>query len=197
MPLVNYLSQFENVKQFRLGYRFGKLQNGQDARMAYNQNDQISIGIVEQKEQNSHYTFYVKGNPEKLWHQSQYIYLDGRAQMINQDCIDSFKTVNRNLGKRGEKVQGFAYVQLSSQHYPRDTKFSLSHLLRHVLSMKELVFIGIASFHELPKEQVKETVRECYQAGIKVHLRQRAHLYTCPRVLRAAARARLEPKSED
>ena len=97
-----------------------------------------------------------KGSPDGLLDQSNYALINGELQPLTKELKRSFLEKNKQLAEKALRVLGFAYKKIDE----RTTSL--------VDEEKDLVFVGLAGMMDPPREEVKEAIRLCHQAGIKV-----------------------------
>lgn len=88
-----------------------ELEDNQAARMPFNSTNKFALSIVHsrpQDEPDHAYTVLIKGAPEKIWTFCSSLLLDGRHTPIDEEWQKKFSQINLDLGKRGERVLGFA-----------------------------------------------------------------------------------------
>jgi Ca2+-transporting ATPase len=101
---------------------------------------------------------YVKGAPEKLLELSKNIYKDGKATELTEADKDIILKTNEAMAKHAMRVIATAYVAL-----PADLEDLEDHHLQ-----EKLVFVGLSGMADPPREEAKEAINLCTQAGIKV-----------------------------
>ena len=75
--------------------------------------------------------------------------------------------INETLAKRGERVLAFATLELSRADYPPVYVFSTDTDPTN-FPTKNLVLVGLMSMVDPPRLNVKQSIKECHEAGIKV-----------------------------
>jgi len=101
---------------------------------------------------------YVKGAVERLLSLSKYIMKeDGVAPLAKADA-KAIMEANTSLAKQALRVIATAYVELPSEVED----------LKDEDIRGNLVFVGLAGMADPPREETKNAVRLCQQAGIKV-----------------------------
>jgi len=76
--------------------------------------------------------------------------------------------VNRVFGEGGERVLGFARLNLNKHDYPADFQFNCKNVNDNNYPMKGFVFTGLISLIDPPRDAVPFSVLKCKTAGIKV-----------------------------
>ncbi|MBW2984971.1 HAD-IC family P-type ATPase [Candidatus Woesearchaeota archaeon] len=98
---------------------------------------------------------YSKGAPEMLLKKAKYYLDNGKVKKLNKPIIDSFLQKNKEYASKGLRVLGLAF---------KEHKGSLE--LKSVES--NLIFVGLVSIRDPPEPSVKESVKRCKEAGIRV-----------------------------
>ncbi len=101
---------------------------------------------------------YVKGAPEKLLSLSRYCYKGGEILPLGAEDIRVLLQANDAMAKEAMRVIGTACIDL-----PADLDDLEEEHLRG-----NLVFVGLSGMADPPREEAKEAIRLCKQAGIKV-----------------------------
>jgi Ca2+-transporting ATPase len=101
---------------------------------------------------------YVKGAPEKLLSYSKYIRDGQSVKPLGEADRRAVLEANDTMAKQAMRVIATAYIDL-----PGD----LADLEEEHIRGK-LVFVGLSGMDDPPREEARESVRLCRQAGIKV-----------------------------
>ncbi len=89
---------------------------------------------------------YTKGAPEEII---------AKASNLNQAEKERFLKKTRELGEHGYRILAMAKKEFTQKWKREDLE-------------KELLFLGILAIFDPPREEVKEAIRLCKEAGIKV-----------------------------
>ena len=101
---------------------------------------------------------YVKGAPEKLLSMSKYVYKDGKKAQLKEADAKAIIEINEAMAMDAMRVIATACIDL-----PADLEdLEDEHL------QGDLVFVGLSGMADPPREEAKESIRLCTQAGIKV-----------------------------
>jgi len=95
---------------------------------------------------------YVKGAPDIILGLCDKILVDGKEQKLTKQLKDKIMETNDNLAGEALRVLGFAYREVS-----RKEDYE-----------KNLIFVGLQGMIDPPREEVKDAIRKCRTAGIKV-----------------------------
>ncbi len=101
---------------------------------------------------------YVKGAPEKLLSMSKYLYSNGKAIPLKEADVKAITEVNEAMAADAMRVIATACIDL-----PADLEdLEDEHL------QGDLIFVGLSGMADPPREEAKESIKLCTQAGIKV-----------------------------
>jgi len=98
---------------------------------------------------------YSKGAPEMILKKSKYYLHDGKVERINKKIIDSFMKKNKEYATKGLRVLGLAFKEHKGS-------FEIGNV------ESSLIFVGLVSIRDPPHPNVKDSIAQCHQAGIKV-----------------------------
>ncbi|MDY7019638.1 MAG: HAD-IC family P-type ATPase, partial [Chloroflexota bacterium] len=103
-------------------------------------------------------TVYVKGSVERILSLSKYILKGKEVVPLEEDDAQSIMQANTSMAKEAMRVLAAAYVDFPSE----------LEKLRHEDIKGSLIFVGLAGMSDPPREEAREAIRLCKQAGIKV-----------------------------
>lgn len=63
--------------------------------MPFNSTNKYALTITVQQTDSSNYCVYIKGAPEKIWANCEYILNDGQSENIDENVQKQFKEVNK------------------------------------------------------------------------------------------------------
>ncbi len=98
---------------------------------------------------------YSKGAPEVILSSCKHIYSNGQERELTNEDRDNVLSVAQGMAGDALRVLGMAYKRLP------DTAGTTDAI------EQDMVFLGLAGMIDPPREEVKEAVRLCEQAGIK------------------------------
>jgi Ca2+-transporting ATPase len=101
---------------------------------------------------------YVKGAPEKILSLSKYHFQGNDITLLDEAGTQAVLQANETMAGEAMRVIATAYVEL-----PADLEDLEDEHIRG-----NLVFVGLAGMADPPREEAKEAIRLCKQAGIKV-----------------------------
>ena len=98
---------------------------------------------------------YTKGAPDQLLKQCKYYLLKGKVIEIDKKFIKTVELANQGMARGALRVLGFAYKELNK--YTDITN-----------EETDLVFTGLVGIIDPPREEVKESIKVCHKAGMRV-----------------------------
>jgi len=109
----------------------------------------------------------LKGAPEIVFDKCSHVLISGQEIPIDSRWRTAFQESYEALGGMGERVLGFAELYLDEERYgPHyDANYSADEMN---FPMRGLVFVGLASLLDPPRETVPAAIQRCKRAGIKV-----------------------------
>ncbi|KAF2433374.1 hypothetical protein EJ08DRAFT_584098, partial [Tothia fuscella] len=112
-------------------------------------------------------TLLMKGAPERVFKFCTHILIGNNTQIsaLTEEHKVSFEEAHETLAGRGHRVLGFATLMLPESKYPKDFKFDR---VSQNYPLSGLVFLGLVSLVDPPKQGVREAIGACRSAGIKV-----------------------------
>ncbi len=99
----------------------------------------------------------VKGAPDVLLDRCTHILRNGKAVPLSQTQRDEALRMNSQLAAMALRNLAFAYRELPAGKDPGPEE----------RAERNLVFVGLAGMIDPPRDEVKEAIRRCRQAGIK------------------------------
>lgn len=96
-----------------------------------------------------------KGAPDQLLKACSYYLLDGEIKKIDDAFIKVVELANAGMARNALRVLGFAYKEITT--YDDITQ-----------EETDLIFTGLVGIIDPPREEVKEAIKVCHKAGIRV-----------------------------
>ncbi len=109
------------------------------------------------KVQNGNKRIYVKGAPEIVMELSQFVHNDGFNQELDEPIRANIQLVDQKMASDGLRVLALAYKDFDN------VKNNISPE-----DIERLVFLGLVGITDPPRKEVKEAIKQCKFAGIKV-----------------------------
>lgn len=110
----------------------------------------------------------MKGAPERVWDQCNYIMVNGKPEVLNETYRQEIEEANKNFARMGQRVLGFANMILPRNDYPENHKFLLNGPYDLNLPQNQFCFVGLCSIIDPPRDSVPDAIAKCKTAGIKV-----------------------------
>jgi len=117
---------------------------------------------------------YAKGAPERLISMSKYLLKDGKVVPLGIADIQAIEQARISMAQEAMRVIATAYVDLPPEFQE----------LKEEEFKGKLVFVGLSGIMDPPREEAKEAVRLCKQAGIKVLMITGDHKLTAESIAR-------------
>ncbi len=117
---------------------------------------------------------YVKGAVERLLSLSRYYLKEDKAMPLTEADTSAILEANTAMAEQATRVMAMDDVNL-----PPDIRE-----LRHQDLRGELVFVGLAGMADPPRDETREAVRLCQQAGIRVVMITGDHKVTAEAIAR-------------
>jgi len=125
----------------------------------------------------------MKGAPEVVVSRCSHYMHRGQVKPIDARFTEEFDAAYRSFGSRGERVLGFAMLNLPADKF--GPKFDGEYAKNSdVIPTSGLVFVGLTSLVDPPKASVPQAVSDCHQAGIKVIMVTGDHPLTASAIAR-------------
>lgn len=116
----------------------------------------------------SSYRCITKGAYDFLIERCSHIYRDGKQQPMNAREKNRINALNSTMTERALRVIALAYKNLPEFNFKANT----------INLEKDLTFVGLIGMIDPPREEVKDAVRICRQAGIKPVMITGDHILT-------------------
>ncbi len=100
---------------------------------------------------------FTKGAPDVILDKSNKIYFNGQEFDFNDEIKKKVLDVNKKFSQEALRVLAFAYK----------TYDSLPKEISHKSVEKDLVFLGLVGMIDPPREEAKDSIKLCHNAGIK------------------------------
>ncbi|AFY53777.1 cation transport ATPase [Rivularia sp. PCC 7116] len=106
---------------------------------------------------NENYLMFTKGSPELILQRCTQIFAGNSAVELTPQQRDKILAANERMAGVGLRVLGFAYKPLLEKP-PENSDEQCE---------QELVWLGLVGMLDAPRPEVRESVRECREAGIR------------------------------
>ncbi|MDO9573135.1 MAG: HAD-IC family P-type ATPase [Candidatus Omnitrophota bacterium] len=116
---------------------------------------------------------YVKGSPEKIVEFCGYYFQNGKVAQLTDSLRKEILLSSEKMAKDALRILAFGF---SEEENMQDSKFNLDYLER------KLTFVGLIGNIDPPRQEAKEAIRICKNAGIKIVMITGDHLSTAEAV---------------
>ncbi|MEM1550356.1 MAG: cation-translocating P-type ATPase [Candidatus Bathyarchaeia archaeon] len=116
---------------------------------------------------------YMKGAPEIVLEKCTMILVNGKKRRLSKEDKARILRVNEEMASQGLRNLGFAFKDLPESALPCDERIE-----------SNMVFVGIMGMIDPPREEVKEAIKVCKKAGIRVVMITGDHKLTAVAVAR-------------
>jgi Ca2+-transporting ATPase len=152
--------------------------NHKQLRESFPRAGEIQFDMVRKRMTTVHYIdgkyfAYVKGAPEVLLSLSKKIMFNNKVYELTEERKTKVLKEAEEMGKDALRVLGFAYKEISEKVALKMMENGMSEKVE-----SDLIFIGIVGMIDPPREEAKDAVKLCKQAGIKVVIATGDHLLT-------------------
>jgi sodium/potassium-transporting ATPase subunit alpha len=155
----------------------------------------MSICEDEHDATNAPVRLMVKGAPEKVLNMCGNAYKDGAVVPMDEAVRQHFDDINFTLGSRGERVIGFAQLELDRATYPPGFVFDVDSDVPN-FPMSNLTFVGYVSLIDPPRDMVKPAIVECNRAGVQVFMVTGDHPVTALAIARSVGLVTMKTADE-
>lgn len=161
--LIKFVQPNRDVKEFRE-------KNPRLASIPFNSVNKWMLSINANEDPKGFVQVLVKGAPERVLGMCAKAKRDGKIVDMDEKNREYFEGVNVTLASMGERVLGFASLELKEPQFNnKDFEFDTESEIPN-FPMNGLVFHGFCSLIDPPREGVKQAVADCRRAGIKVFM---------------------------
>ncbi|MCK6256952.1 calcium-translocating P-type ATPase, SERCA-type [Fictibacillus sp. KIGAM418] len=126
------------------------------------------------RNQNNEMFLITKGAPDVLLEKSDYVLWDGKRQLLKQQHTEQIKEAILGLGSQALRTIAVAYKPLHTKERAAAGPSAENHL----------TFIGLQGMIDPPREEVKESIDRCHEAGIKTVMITGDHVVTASAIAR-------------
>ncbi len=119
--------------------------------------DRKRMSVIFKNNINKKTEAYVKGAPDLLLNVCSRILENGKIRKLTTKDKKKILSTNDSFAKNALRVLAFAYkeVKVSKKYDDKDIE-------------KDLIFVGLAGMIDPPRDEVKDAIKQCREAGIKV-----------------------------
>ena len=119
--------------------------------------DRKRMSVIFKNKINKKTEAYVKGAPDLLLNVCDRILENGRVRKLTKKDREKILKMNDSFAGKALRVLALAYKEL-----PDSKKYSIDNV------EKNLIFVGLVGMIDPPRDEVKQSVEQCQEAGIRV-----------------------------
>ncbi|CEJ80042.1 Putative Cation transporting ATPase [[Torrubiella] hemipterigena] len=113
---------------------------------------------------------FTKGAVERILDLCSHVGTGSDQQPITDELKESVLGQMNSLASQGQRVLAIAYRPWDGRFTAKQSSSAAEdEQLRSVVE-KDLILLGLAGIYDPPRRETKDSIRECSQAGIKVHM---------------------------
>lgn len=135
----------------------------------FNSTNKWMLSVTEQEDASKPIVVLMKGAPERILMRCTSILLNNQVVPMTAELKQEMETINEQLATRGERVLGFAQLELPAHLFPKDFKFDADGETPNFPTDK-LTMVGFMSMIDPPRPSVKPAIKSCNNAGVKVFM---------------------------
>ena len=172
--IVKFFQGIEDLQETRSRFKMAKNADGSDAQVKFNSKHKFTIKVTEVQKQSSkganpsNFKAFLKGAPERVWDQCSYILIDNKVEVLDKKLKEALDNANSTFARMGQRVLGFASMNLDPKDFPVGHKFNVEGPYDHGLPANNFCFVGLMSIIDPPRDSVPGAIEKCKTAGIKV-----------------------------
>ena len=166
--IVKFFQPIEDINDTRKRYPLGKQKDGAPSIVPFNSAHKFALKVVKYPTANSEWCVFLKGAPERVWDKCSHTLYQGRDILLDKQQKHIIEEANIQYAKGGQRILGFAKYHLPKAQFPADHKFLFNGPYELDIPMDCLVFIGLVSLIDPPRDAVPDAIQKCKTAGIKV-----------------------------
>ncbi len=102
---------------------------------------------------------YVKGAPDMILEKCAYVQTENKKIKMDRGEKHTILEKNKQYASSALRVLGFAYKEIKKESKNNQPREELE---------KDLIFVGLQAMIDPPREEVREAIRKCMTAGIKI-----------------------------
>ncbi|MBW2966593.1 cation-transporting P-type ATPase [Candidatus Woesearchaeota archaeon] len=119
--------------------------------------DRKRMSVVFKNKINKKTEAYVKGAPDLLLKVCDRILEKGRVRKLTKKDKEKITKMNNSFAEKALRILALAYRQL-----PDSKKYSIDNV------EENLVFVGLVGMIDPPRDEVKQAIEQCNEAGIRI-----------------------------
>jgi len=164
-----------------------RVNNTKVCEIPFNSTNKYQLSIHVKQKPISHGTpgellLCMKGAPEQIIERCSTIFAQGYDQTLTEHWREEFSIAYNALGGMGERVLGFADLNLPMGKYNKDYNFETDP--KPNFPTEGLRFLGLVTLIDPPRPSVPDAVAKCREAGVRVIMVTGDHPITAEAIAR-------------
>jgi sodium/potassium-transporting ATPase subunit alpha len=166
--IVKFFQPIEDILETRRRFPLGKQKDGAVSIVPFNSAHKFALKVVRYPTPNSEWCVFLKGAPERVWDKCSHVLYQGKDILLDRQQKKVIEEANISFAKGGQRILGFAKYHLPKSQYGIDHQFHFNGPYELDIPMDCLVFLGLVSLIDPPRDAVPDAIQKCKTAGIKV-----------------------------
>lgn len=166
--IVKFFQPIEDILVTRQRFPMGKQKDGAPSQVPFNSAHKFALKVVRCNTKDSEWCVFLKGAPERVWDKCTTILYGDRTVPLDNEQMMMIEKANTEFAKGGQRILGFAKYHLPKQEYPANYQFQFNGPFDVNIPMNKLIFVGLVSLIDPPRDSVPDAIKKCKTAGIKV-----------------------------
>eukprot|EP01114_Cavostelium_apophysatum_P017847 TRINITY_DN5390_c0_g2_i2.p1 TRINITY_DN5390_c0_g2~~TRINITY_DN5390_c0_g2_i2.p1 ORF type:complete len:668 (+),score=109.89 TRINITY_DN5390_c0_g2_i2:214-2217(+) len=166
--LLRYISRVTDVREARR--KWPKV-----AEIPFNSLNKWQLSVHRALDSDVVNLLLMKGAPEKILEKCSTIHDGGEIKHLDDEIRQEIHGMLVELASRGQRVMGFAELELDPSAFTRDYEFDTTSIN---FPTDHLAFCGLIAMYDPPRENVDQAVAVCQQAGVRVVMVTGDHPFT-------------------
>jgi sodium/potassium-transporting ATPase subunit alpha len=180
--LVKFCQKLRDVRAYRAAYP-------EIFSVPFNSTNKFQLAVHSQGAEDRRLLLMMKGAPERIIQRCSQILVKGQPEPLTDEWRAHFQHAYDEMGGQGERVLGFAYLPLDPEQYPETFPFKENPRVADNQSTfnfpaENLIFVGLFSLIDPPRESVPMAVEKCRTSGVKVIMVTGDHPLTAKAIAR-------------
>lgn len=146
IALIHFANQHQDVDEIRKKYeRLGEVPFDSDRKLM------STLHRIDGKN-----LMLTKGGPDVLFQRASHVLIDGEEMPIRQELLETFQQANEHFSNQALRVLACGYKRVPDGQ--NEIGFEDEH---------DLVLVGLTAMMDPPREEVLESIKETFKAGIR------------------------------
>jgi len=162
--IVKFVEQVQQLEPTRLA-------NKRIAEVPFNSTNKFHVAIHQDgNDMSKPRILLMKGAPERIYNRCSHMMINGEVVKKTEEMTAAYEKDLHDIMFKGERVLGLATLSLSVEDYPdgHDYNTEAATADEYRFPMENLIFVGLVSLMDPPREETRPAVIKCQEAGIKV-----------------------------